>query len=241
MATPVNEKAPSSQSVSDKVHHLEKVYVWELPVRLFHWIAVGCIFVLMITGLYIANPFLAPTVHTDATEYLMGWIHNIHILTGFLFTLNLLVRFYWVFMGNKYSRSNPLKKQFWLGTFETIKYYLLMKNKKKHYVGHNPLAELSYWIFFGIGSTISVFTGFYLFLEPQPHTWLATLFVWVPSVFGEDSFSIRSLHNLVTWSFIIFIIIHIYMSFRDDWLGKNGTISSMFTGYKTVEKRDEEK
>lgn len=241
MAVPINENNKSSHnSMSQGEERLEKVYVWQLPVRIFHWVAALCILVLIITGLYIANPFFSPTVHTDATANLMGWVRNIHIFTAIIFTLNFIFRVYWFFVGNKYSRSNPLRKEFWLGTFETIKYYLLLPNKKKHYIGHNPLAELSYWIFFVFGSIIAIGTGFYLMFEPQPHTWYATLFAWVPAVFGGDSFSIRSLHNLVTWFFVIFSVVHIYMAFRDDWLSKNGAISSMFTGYKIEPKHDEE-
>jgi Ni/Fe-hydrogenase 1 B-type cytochrome subunit len=240
MAVPVNEKTTSSQITSQKVNHLEKVYVWELPVRIFHWVAAISILVLIITGLYIADPFLSPTVHTEATANVMGWVRKIHIFTGILFTLNFIFRVYWFIVGNKYSRSNPLRKEFWLDTFETVKFYLLMKNKKKHYIGHNPLAELSYWIFFVLGSIIAISTGFFLLFEPQPHTWLSSIFAWVPSVFGGNSFSLRSLHNLVTWSFAIFSVVHIYMAFRDDWLTKNGAISSMFTGYKVEEKHEED-
>lgn len=236
MAVPVNEK----RNVSQSEDQLEKVYVWQLPVRIFHWVAAISILILIITGLYIATPFFSPTVHTDATSNVMGWVRNVHIFTAFIFTLNFIFRIYWFFAGNQYSRSNPFTKEFWLGTLETIKYYLLMKNKKKHYIGHNPLAELSYWIFFVIGSIIAIFTGFFLLFEPQPHTWLAAQFAWVPYIFGGDSFGVRSLHNLVTWSFVIFSIVHIYMAFRDDWLSKNGAISSMFTGYK-IEKKQEDK
>jgi Ni/Fe-hydrogenase 1 B-type cytochrome subunit len=41
----------------------------------------------------------------------------------------------------------------------------------------------------------------------------------------------------MAWVFIIFIVIHVYLSFREDWLEKNGTMSSIFTGFKT-EKKD---
>ena len=46
---------------------------------------------------------------------------------------------------------------------------LVMKNNKKHYIGHNPLAQLSYWIFIGLGSIIMMLTGYYLLVTIQPH------------------------------------------------------------------------
>ncbi|MFV9510544.1 Ni/Fe-hydrogenase, b-type cytochrome subunit [Tepidibacillus sp. LV47] len=210
-----------------------KVYVWELPVRIFHWINALAIIILMITGVYIAHPFVAASVQGEAYySYLMGWVRYIHFFTAFVFTINLLVRFYWVFVGNQYAKSNPLRKEFWKGTFETLKFYLFLKNKKKHYIGHNALAELSYWIFIGAGSLIMMFTGYYLYFEPNPESFWGKFFSWVPYLFGGDSFSVRSWHHLVAWGFMVFMVIHIYMAFREDWLTRNGTVSSIFTGYK---------
>ncbi|WLR52940.1 Ni/Fe-hydrogenase, b-type cytochrome subunit [Bacillus tianshenii] len=210
-----------------------RVYVWEAPVRIFHWLNAFSILVLIVTGIYIGNPFISAPVPEDASyNYLMGWVRIVHFITAFVFTFNLIARLYWVFVGNKYARSNPLKLSWWSGVFETMKYYLFLKNKKKHYIGHNPMAELSYWIFIGLGSIVVTFTGYYLLFEPQPESAYGKMFAWVPAVFGGDSYMVRSWHHLAAWGFIIFTIVHVYMAFREDWLAKNGTVSSIFTGYK---------
>ncbi|WP_458415283.1 Ni/Fe-hydrogenase, b-type cytochrome subunit [Schinkia sp. CFF1] len=221
---------------SDVLRDFEKrkshIYVWQAPVRIFHWINAASIIILMVTGLYIGRPFVSAPIPEEASyNFVMGWIRIVHFVTAFIFTINLFVRWYWVFAGNKYATSNLLKKDFWTGVKETTKYYLFLPNKKQHYVGHNPLAQLSYWIFIGVGSIIVIFTGYYMLFEPQPESSLGQLFSWVPSVFG-NSFAIRSWHHLAAWGFMIFMIVHIYMSFREDWLQKNGTLSSIFTGYK---------
>jgi Ni/Fe-hydrogenase 1 B-type cytochrome subunit len=111
-----------------------------------------------------------------------------------------------------------------------------MKNKRPHYIGHNPMAQLSYLIIIGLGSLIMVLTGFYLYIEPQPESVLGQMFAWVPFLFGDTSFSVRSWHHIVAWAFIIFIIVHVYMAIRDDYMHRNGTLSSIFTGYKTEPK-----
>jgi Ni/Fe-hydrogenase 1 B-type cytochrome subunit len=36
----------------------DRVYVWELPVRAFHWVHVASVAVLAFTGYYIGNPFI---------------------------------------------------------------------------------------------------------------------------------------------------------------------------------------
>lgn len=218
-------------------HEVVKVYVWELPVRIFHWINALAIVLLMLTGIYIGNPFLSSTVPEEAYySYVMGWVRYIHFFSAFLFTLNLIVRLYWAIKGNKYTTVNPFKSAFWKGLFETLKYYLFMKNKKPHYIGHNPLAQFSYLIIIGFGSVIMVLTGFYLYAEPQPESFLGQMFAWVPVLFGDTSYSIRSWHHVVAWFFIIFIVVHVYMAIRDDYMHRNGTLSSIFTGYKTESK-----
>lgn len=214
-----------------------KVYVWELPVRVFHWINAAAIILLMLTGIYIGNPIFGSSVPEEAHfSFLMGWARYIHFFSAFVFTANLLFRWYWVFTGNRYATSNPFRKVFWKEVIETTKFYLFMKNKKPHYVGHNPLAQLSYWIMIGGGSIVMIFTGYYLYFEPQPESFFGMMFSWVPFIFG-DSFSIRSWHHLVAWAFMIFMVAHIYLSFREDYLQRNGTMSSIFTGYKTEPKK----
>lgn len=215
-----------------------KVYVWQLPVRIFHWVNMLAIFVLMGTGIYIGKPFASAAIPGEAYySNLMGWMRYIHFFAAFLFTINLLFRLYWVIWGNKFATSNPLRWVFWKEVFHTIKFYLFLKNKKPHYIGHNPLAQLSYWVFIGLGSWIVMLTGFYMYTEPQHTSFLGKLFSWVPYIFGGDSYTIRSWHHLAAWGFMLFTLIHIYMAFRDDYLERNGSISSMLTGYKVEPKK----
>lgn len=120
------ERVPKLEPITKNI---VKVYVWELPVRIFHWINAAAILFLMLTGIYIGNPFLASLVQEEASDFIMGWVRYIHFFAAFLFSVNLLVRLYWAFKGNKYATSNLLRKIFWKDTFETIKFYLFMKNR----------------------------------------------------------------------------------------------------------------
>lgn len=218
--------------------NLGKVYVWELPIRVFHWVNAISIVLLMLTGIYIGNPFIGSSVPEEAYySFVMGWVRYIHFFAAFVFTANMILRVYWFFKGNKYAKTNPFKKAYWKDVLETIKFYLFLKNKKKHSVGHNGLAQLGYMIFIGLGSLIMILTGVYLFFEPQ---FESIAVAKIGMLFGGDSFSVRSFHHIAAWGFIIFMVIHIYMAIREDWLSKNGTISSIFTGYKTEKQEGKE-
>lgn len=240
--TPANNPKTSTTTVitrnKETKTSYKKVYVWELPVRIFHWVNAGSIILLFLTGLYIGRPLFSPTVPEEAYySFVMGWARYIHFFAAFVFTVNFLVRVYWFFRGNKYARSNPFRKAFWKDVWETIKFYLFLPNKKKHTLGHNSLAQLTYWIFIAIGAIIMILTGMYLYFEPR---FESIAIAKIGALFGGDSFSVRSFHHIVAWCFIFFMVVHIYMAFRDDWLNRNGTMSSIFTGYKYDNAKEDE-
>ncbi|HEY8394179.1 MAG TPA: Ni/Fe-hydrogenase, b-type cytochrome subunit [Thermaerobacter sp.] len=209
-----------------------KVYVWELPVRLWHWVNALAICVLFVTGIYIGNPFVHSASSGEADAFLMGWVRIVHFIAAYVFTLGWIYRLYWVFFGNRYAREHPFSRRFWRGVRETMKFYLFLPNRKPHYVGHNPLAILAYWLF-GVMSLGIVLTGFFLLFEPHLDTASGRLISWMFLVLG-DSFSIRSWHHILAWLIMLFVILHVYLVIREDLLERTGVVSSIFTGYKTV-------
>ncbi|PTQ51664.1 MAG: [Ni,Fe] uptake hydrogenase, cytochrome b subunit [Brockia lithotrophica] len=213
-----------------------RVYVWELPVRVWHWINAFSIFTLFVTGVYIGNPFVfpVPLIPGEAANFFMGWVRIVHFITGFVFAVAWVGRLYWLIWGNRYAAENPFSKEFWLGMWETFKFYLFLPNRKRHYVGHNPLAMFSYYAL-GVMSLIMVLTGFFMLFEPQLDTTWGKLVSWQFKVFG-DAFTIRSIHHVVAWLIMIFVMVHVYMAIRDDFMERSGTLSSIFTGWKTVPK-----
>lgn len=48
---------------------------------------------------------------------------------------------------------------------------------------------------------------------------------------------VRFIHHILTWCFILFVIVHIYMAFWYDAVLQKGTISSMISG-RVFEKKD---
>lgn len=69
-------------------------YVFEAPVRIWHWLTVLCMAVLMVTGYFIGKPL--PSVSGEATYlFYMGYIRLIHFSAGMIFTVVLLMRIYW--------------------------------------------------------------------------------------------------------------------------------------------------
>ncbi len=63
-------KPQASTSVS-RPGELARVYVWEAPVWITHWLITLSIVVLIVTGFYIGNPFLIAAVWVATAGLLM--------------------------------------------------------------------------------------------------------------------------------------------------------------------------
>lgn len=94
-----------------------KIYVWDLPTRLFHWLLVALVVFQFISG------------------NIGGNIMAFHVLSGCVILTLLLFRVAWGFVGSTQSR---------FATFVrgpgVIAAYL---RGESHYLGHNPLGGLS--------------------------------------------------------------------------------------------------
>src|SRR5579859_2797286 len=93
-----------------------RVYVWELPVRLYHWLNALCVVALIATGWLIGHPVSLSYSNEAYQQYWFGWIRFVHFVTAFAFFFNFLFRIYWGFAGNKYARWTnfiPFKGEQW--------------------------------------------------------------------------------------------------------------------------------
>lgn len=224
-----------------QTYDFKRVLVWELPVRIFHWLNVMCITVLAITGLIIANPPALMTSTEAIDSYWFGTVRAIHFITAYVFFVNAFARIYWAFRGNYYSNWRayiPLSKNAWQNIKHVLKVDILLQNEDKEVlknisIGHNYVASFSYLILFFL-ALVQIFTGFGLYAATSGW-WLPKLFEWVPNFIG-DEIATRLIHHISTWLFIVFTLIHVYLVFYHDWLEGRGESSSMISGYKFVRK-----
>lgn len=211
---------------------LKRVYVWEFPVRLTHWLIFLSIVALSITGFYIGAPFMH-AVSED--EFIMATMRFIHFVSAYVFTVSFLVRIYWLFAGNRYARLNqfiPVSKERRKNVVDTIMYYAFVRRELLHQAGHNAFAGLSYFVLF-LMYIVLVLTGFALYSESHVGGLWKLMGGWLLSIFSTGT--IRLIHHATMWIVISFAIIHVYFAWLIDRVEKNGLISSIFSGYKTME------
>ncbi|SEL85445.1 Ni/Fe-hydrogenase, b-type cytochrome subunit [Parapedobacter koreensis] len=223
-----------------KTPALKRAYVWELPVRIFHWANALCISVLIVTGLLIAYP---PAVMSDqeaAQQFWFGYIRMIHFIAAYGLIALMAFRLYWSLWANKYGSWRvflPFSRQNLLKMWQVVKYDILLQRHAKNgtykeSVGHNNVAAFSYLALFLL-ALVMVATGFALY-APNASWFLPKLFGWVVTLLGSES-NVRLVHHFASWAFILFIVVHVYLVLYHDWLEGKGETSSMISGYKFVD------
>jgi len=211
------------------------VYLWEWPIRAMHWVAMFCILGLTVTGLYIGKPYFIASGDT-ADHFMMGWVRFVHFALAAAFVATGIVRVYWLFAGNRFERWRalfPLRLRDWGNMWRQVKFYLMIQPEKApHYLGHNPLQQLSYTGIY-LAAALMVVTGFAMYGQSNPGGLFYNAFNWVGIVMGGIPV-VRFVHHVLTWVFLIFIPIHIYLAIRADHLERTGVVSSIISGGRFV-------
>ncbi len=211
---------------------LERVYVWEVPVRVTHWLIFFTILILSATGYYIGNPFIS--VPGEARDhFVMGTVRVIHFYAAIVFTLAVLVRIYWFILGNKYARWSefiPASGRRLRSLVRTFLYYSFLRRDPDDYPGHNALAGASYAIIFLVYLVV-IATGLSLYTVYAPERSPMQFFGFLIPLFGGLQVA-RLIHHLCMWVVLIFAVVHLYFVLLSSIVEHVGTFDSIFSGFK---------
>ncbi len=236
----------------NKVGNIKRYRVWDLTVRLFHWINVGCVMSLMAVGIILMNA-KSLGVTTDGKIILK----TIHVYIGYVFAANLGWRFIWGFIGGEYAKWKailPLGKKYRALFSAFIKGE--KSNKPPNFLGHNPIARLMVTLLFLLLSvqTITglVLAGTDMYMPPFGHE----IAKWVSNSEDENKIidikpyskvnvdpesykEMRAIrkpfietHEFVFFTLLAAILFHIAGVVFTEAKEKSGLVSAMFTGNK---------
>jgi Ni/Fe-hydrogenase 1 B-type cytochrome subunit len=214
------------------VEKIESVKKWSIAIMINHWTMALAVFVLIATGFYIADPL---TIYEGETvsKFSMGNFRFWHILFGVLLTFLFIWRIYLAF----FSRFRADWKDFlawthWDCTYRQIRFYLLIdKEAPQHEECYGPMQSLAYLglmfmvLFIVITGLILMGANYQAGLTGLMYKILRP----VENLMGGLAV-VRYAHHIVTWFFILFIVVHVYMAFWYDAILKEGTVSSMISG-----------
>jgi Ni/Fe-hydrogenase 1 B-type cytochrome subunit len=216
--------------------NLYEKYVWEVPVRVTHWVNVLAIVTLSVTGIFIGT---AKTLALEPSQFIMGWVRFVHFTAAYAFSVSVLARIYWMFRGNRYARWPEffpvLTAEGRQRMLDTLKFYTFVSRKVPNVVGHNALAGTAYSVVFLL-YLVMMGTGFALYGEHAPLSLIHMMTSWMFVLFSNQG--VRLTHHMTMWFLIAFAIHHVYSAWLMDVKERGGVMSSIFGGYKPVKHRD---
>ena len=223
--------SPASVLARRPETELVRTYVWELPVRIAHWLIFFAFASLSVTGLFIHHPFLLPS---GQAPFFMATARFVHVLSGFVLICAFAFRMYWFFKGNFWARWSayiPIHREQWRGMGSMLEFYAFLRFEPAHRVGHNPLAALTYFVIYLL-MLVEILTGLALYSRVVGNPILTQFIGWLPLL--VDPQYLRELHYFLMFVFFSFVIFHVYLSVLVSIEEENGLLDSIFSGWKFV-------
>lgn len=227
--------------------------VWDISTRIFHWLNVTLIILLMALGIVIIN---IKTLGIPAEGKIL--LKSVHTYVGYLFLLNLLWRIICGFIGNHYARWKTLFS-FRNNFLQELVNYLkgLAKGNPVHYLGHNPAARLMIITLYALllvqATTGLILAGTDLYLPPfgheikeyvsgtgEDHSKLAGIKPGSTEGLDETAYknmrafrgNVAEMHETLFYLLIAAIILHLAGVIYTEIKEKNAIVSAMITGKK---------
>jgi len=123
---------------------LSEYPVWDRTTRWFHWINFLCVIVLLFLGTVILN---AGDLGASNDGKIL--LKSTHVVVGYVFTINLLWRLVWGFIGGPYSRWKavlPVGRGFIAALSSQLR-DIRSGNSEPH-AGHSPLGRIAVTVIF---------------------------------------------------------------------------------------------
>ena len=224
--------------------------VWDAPTRWFHWINALSVLGLMLVGILIlfsGNLGISPAGRVT--------VKTIHVWLGYVMTLNLVWRFVWAFLGNRYARWRVVLPG-GPGFPRALEAYVtaFLAGDPRHYLGHNPAGRVAVAIILLL-LVVQAVTGLVLagtdILYPPFGSWIAH-WIAAPNVdpsaltpltrnlMNQDAYAaMRSfrapfveIHELAFYGIAAVVVLHVIAVIVTELREGGSLISAMFTGRK---------
>jgi len=120
----------------------ERVLVWDLPTRVFHWL--------------LAASFAGAWLTGESERW-----RDVHMMLGYSVAGLILFRIVWGFVGSRYARF----RSFLFRPSELAAYLRSLATRApRHYLGHNPAGSIAIFLLLGLG-LVTALSGFAYYQE----------------------------------------------------------------------------
>ncbi|RLL55980.1 cytochrome b/b6 domain-containing protein [Mariprofundus sp. EBB-1] len=237
---------------------LKRYKVWDVPTRIFHWVNFTAVILLILVGALMLFKKDLGITSLDAKIA----IKEIHVLIGYVFVINLMIRLLWGFIGNRFARwSSLLPGKDFAATLAS--YIASIKNgEPQQFLGHNPMGRLAVIALFLLlitqASTGLIRAGTDIYYPPFGSTFAAQV-----AAEGVDPVTIKpydktgtdaakykelkafkhiygEIHLYAAYALLALIFLHIFAVVRAELTEGGGLVSAMFSGKKVLSKEPED-
>lgn len=172
-----------------------------LAYRILHELIMVSILILIVTGFYIHRPFVG------GAGFLMSLTRGVHFFFAIVLIIAVVTRIVVMFVGKDRDWRSfiPTGADFKLLP-RVINYYAYAGKEVELKKKYNPLQMLSYCLAFVL-IIFQIISGLAL---KYPDT-----FGWFNYGFLNNEIEARMAHFVVTWLFIMFLMIHVYLTIRE--------------------------
>jgi len=211
---------------------LERVYMYEVYERLWHWVQAFMILYLIFSGLLIHKPHLF-----GGLSY--PFLVQTHNLFGFILLINAGLALFYNLASGRFQKYLPEPQDFFARSIMQAIYYTrgIFKGESHPFEKTpqkrlNPLQEITYFAILNVLLPAQVITGVMIYWGQR--NWPR----WVTELGGLSVLS--PLHTGIAWLFAAFIVMHVYLTTAS---GRTplAAIKSMIVGWEVLEKHPDKK
>jgi cytochrome b len=239
--------------------NLKTYLVWDANIRWFHWINLLCVLGLIAVGVVILNG-KALGVATEGKILLK----TVHVWIGYVFTLNMLWRLIWAFIGGPHARWRAILPG-GHGYMSELRAYIAdaRAGQPRQYLGHNPLGRIAVTLllFMLLAQAVTglVLAGTDIFYPPIGSwiaSWVAapgidpsTLVPYAKETYDPIAYEAMrafrkpfiTVHEYGFYALLGLILVHILAVVMTELRGGGNLISAMFTGKKILSETPSDK
>ncbi|SFU08359.1 Cytochrome b [Pseudovibrio denitrificans] len=179
--------------------------IWDLPLRLFHWLFAGCVAAAWGLGKF------GPDVMT------------LHFWFGYAVLALIAFRLIWGFIGSETARFSSF-----IYSPKALLCYIakLPKRQASNWKGHNPLGGLFVFLLLGV---IGAQAALGLFVDPEDYINVGPFASWV----GIDSArTALAWHGILARATLILVILHVAAIFFYRFWKREDLVTPMITGHR---------
>lgn len=186
---------------------VSQIAVWDLGVRLFHWLLVGTVVAALVTGLFAPKP----------------WLDG-HIVFGTLVSALIVFRVIWGFTGSKHARF----ASFVVGPGAAIRYLrTLLAGRAGNHIGHNPLGAMMIVALLLVLGLLTA-TGLGALageLKQGP---------FAPFTSFSTGHSAKEIHQFLAYGLLGLIVLHVAGVAIESLRVRENLVRAMLTGHKPI-------